>query len=105
MKTSTISTDILLQTIVLGIFQRLVSQSKLHDHEGFAIVQSLIIHLPQGSLNNYFKDIFIVIFTRLTKAKTQKLIKSILVFFSYFIITYGAQELINQVDNIQTKSD
>ena len=88
---------------VLGIFQRLVSQSKVHDHEGFAILQSMMVHLPVGTLNNYWKDIFIVIFTRLTKAKTQKLIKSILVFFSYFIIKFGAQELINQIDQIQTK--
>ncbi|CAF0997607.1 unnamed protein product [Adineta ricciae] len=88
-------------TTVLGIFQRLVSQSKVHDHEGFAILNSLIVHLPNGCLNNYFKDIFIVIFTRLTKAKTQKLIRCIIVFFSYFVIKYGAQELINQIDSIQ----
>ena len=62
-----------------------------------------MIHLPSGTLNPHFKDIFIVIFTRLTKAKTQKLIKSILVFFSYFTIKYGAQELIQQIDTIQTK--
>ncbi|CAF4392105.1 unnamed protein product, partial [Adineta steineri] len=30
-------------TTVLGIFQRLVSQSKVHDHEGFAILNSLIV--------------------------------------------------------------
>lgn len=89
---------------VLGIFQRLVSQSKIHDHEGFALLEALILHLPQGQLSNYFKEIFVVIFTRLTKAKTQKLIKCILVFFSYFTVQYGAQELINQVDNIQAKS-
>ena len=57
----------------------------------------------EGSLNNYLKEIFIIIFTRLTKAKTQKLIRCIIVFFSYFIIKYGAQELITQVDSIQTK--
>ena len=80
-----------------------MSQSKIHDHEGFAILNSLIVHLPNGCLNNYFKDIFIVIFTRLTKAKTQKLIRCIIVFFSYFVIKYGAQELINQIDSIQMK--
>ncbi|CAF0730448.1 unnamed protein product [Adineta steineri] len=89
-------------TIVLAIFQRLVSQSKIHDHEGFAILNSLIMHLPTGCLNNYFKDIFIIIFTRLTKAKTQKLIRCIIIFFSYFTIKYGAQELITQIDSIQT---
>ncbi|CAF2452132.1 unnamed protein product [Rotaria sp. Silwood2] len=88
-------------TIVLGIFQRLVSQSKVHDHEGFAILNSLVVHLSRIQLENYFKDIFIVIFTRLTKAKTQKLIKCIIIFFCYFVVKYGAQELITQVDNIQ----
>jgi exportin-2 (importin alpha re-exporter) len=75
----------------------------VHDHEGFAIVQAMIVHLPPGALSNYLKDIFVVIFTRLTKIKTQKLIKSIIVFFSYFIIKYGAHELIHQIDQIQTK--
>ncbi|CAF5044683.1 unnamed protein product [Rotaria magnacalcarata] len=88
-------------TIVLGIFQRLVSQSKVHDHEGFAILNSLVVHLPRIHLENYLKDIFVVIFTRLTKAKTQKLIKCIIIFFCYFVVKYGAQELITQVDNIQ----
>ena len=87
----------------MGIFQRLVSQSKVHDHEGFAILNSLIVYMPQGCLNDYFKDIFIVIFTRLTKAKTQKLIRCIIVFFSDFVIKYGGQELITQVDSIQNK--
>ncbi|CAF3340597.1 unnamed protein product [Rotaria socialis] len=88
-------------TVVLGIFQRLVSQSKVHDHEGFAILNSLVVHLPRIHLENYLKDIFVVIFTRLTKAKTQKLIKCIIIFFCYFVVKYGAQELITQVDNIQ----
>ncbi|CAF3715888.1 unnamed protein product, partial [Rotaria sordida] len=88
-------------TTVLGIFQRLVSQSKIHDHEGFAILNCLIINLPSTYLNNYLKDIFVVIFTRLTKAKTQKLIRCIIVFFSYFIIKYGAKEFITQIDSIQ----
>ncbi|CAF1018808.1 unnamed protein product [Rotaria sp. Silwood1] len=88
-------------TIVLGVFQRLVSQSKIHDHEGFAILNSLIINLPSTCLINYLKDIFIVIFTRLTKAKTQKLIRCIIIFFSYFIIKYGAKEFITQIDSIQ----
>ncbi|CAF4831681.1 unnamed protein product, partial [Rotaria sp. Silwood2] len=88
-------------TIVLGVFQRLVSQSKIHDHEGFAILNSLIINLPSTCLNNYLKDIFIVIFTRLTRAKTQKLIRCIIVFFSHFIIKFGANEFITQVDSIQ----
>ena len=88
----------------MGIFQRLISQSKVHDHEGFAILNALFIHLPPVHLTNYLKDIFIVIFTRLTKAKTQKLIKCIIVSFSYFTVKFGAQELITQIDNIQPKS-
>lgn len=87
----------------MGIFQRLVSQSKIHDHEGFAILNSLVLHLSRIHLENYFKEIFIVIFTRLTKMKTQKLIRSIIVFFCYFIVKYSAQDLITQVDQIQLK--
>ena len=75
----------------------------MHDHEGFAILQSMMLHFPAATLNTYWKDIFVVIFTRLTKAKTQKLIKSILVFFSYFLIKFGAEELIKQIDQIQPK--
>lgn len=87
----------------MGIFQRLVSQSKVHDHEGFAILNSLVLHLSRIHLENYFKDIFIVIFTRLTKMKTQKLIRSIIIFFCYFTVKYSAQDLITQVDQIQSK--
>ncbi|CAF3251699.1 unnamed protein product [Rotaria sp. Silwood2] len=53
-------------------------------------------------LNNYFKNIFIIIFKHSTKAQTQKLIKCIIVVFSYCIIKYHAQELIARVDSIQT---
>jgi exportin-2 (importin alpha re-exporter) len=80
-----------------------VSHSKVHDHEGFAILQSLILHLPSIHLSNYLKDVFIVIFTRLTKAKTQKLVKCIVIFFCYFVVKFGADELIARVDTIQPK--
>ncbi|CAF0749729.1 unnamed protein product [Didymodactylos carnosus] len=88
-------------TTVLGVFQRLVDQSKIHDHEGFHILEALIAYIPQSYLTNYFRDIFVLIFTRLTRAKTQKLMKCITVLFCYFIVKYGAQELITLIDSIQ----
>jgi len=38
---------------ILGIFQKLVS-SKATDHEGFAILNSIVLNLPQFSPSFFF---------------------------------------------------
>merc|ERR1719195_272570 len=85
---------------LLGVFQKLIA-SKTNDHEGFYLLQSMIEHLPVESLSTYMKQVFIVLFQRLTSSKTTKYVKSLLVFFFVFAIKNGGTSLIAMVDGIQ----
>jgi len=85
---------------LLGVFQKLIA-SKTNDHEGFYLLQSMVEHLPAESLANYNKQVFVVLFQRLTSSKTTKYIKSLLVFFFIYTIKNGGSNLINVIDSIQ----
>ncbi|BES95153.1 CAS/CSE protein, C-terminus [Nesidiocoris tenuis] len=85
---------------ILGIFQKLISM-KSNDHEGFTLVQTMMIYCPHELLEPYIKQIFLLLFQRLTSSKTTKYIKCLLVFFCFFILRYGATEFIELVDSIQ----
>merc|ERR1719348_2041104 len=85
---------------LLGVFQKLIA-SKTNDHEGFYLLQSIIEHIPSEALQTYMKQVFIVLFQRLTSSKTTKYVKSLLVFFFVFAIKNGGSSLIQMVDGIQ----
>jgi len=85
---------------LLGVFQKLIA-SKTNDHEGFYLLQSMVEHMPPDSLAQYMKQVFIVLFQRLTSSKTTKYVKSLLVFFFVFTIKNGGSNLIRMVDEIQ----
>jgi len=85
---------------LLGVFQKLVA-SKTNDHEGFYLLQAMVEHLPNESLSQYIKQVFIVLFQRLTSSKTTKYVKSLLVFFFVFAIKNGGSSLIKMIDEIQ----
>lgn len=51
----------------------------------------------------YAKQIFVLIFQRLTSMKTVKYIKSLLVYFGTFIFKYGAVNFIQMIDSIQPR--
>ncbi|XP_052087731.1 exportin-2-like isoform X2 [Mytilus californianus] len=85
---------------LLGVFQKLIA-SKANDHEGFYLLNSIIQHMPKEVVSQYVKNIFILLFQRLSSSKTTKYIKSLLLFFCLFAIQYGADALIQNVDGIQ----
>jgi len=87
-------------TGLLGVFQKLIA-SKTNDHEGFYLLQSIVEHIPSESLTNYIKQVFVILFQRLTSSKTTKYVKSLLVFFFVFVIKNGGSSLISIVDQIQ----
>jgi exportin-2 (importin alpha re-exporter) len=110
---------------ILGIFEKKFNKSKVHDHEGFylleAIVENLSLYvfripcLPLLVLINfafspdidpYLPSIFSQIFERLgnEKTKTLKYVKSFLVFLSLFIGKHGPSAVISRVDTIQPVS-
>jgi len=85
---------------LLGVFQKLIA-SKTNDHEGFYLLQSMVEHLPAEALSNYIKQVFIILFQRLTSSKTTKYIKNLLVFFFVYAIKHGGSTLINTCDQVQ----
>ncbi|XP_067121155.1 exportin-2 [Centruroides vittatus] len=87
---------------VLGIFQKLIA-SKTNDHEGFYILQSIVEHVNSDQLARFLKQIFLLLFQRLQSSKTTKYIKSLLVFFFFFIYKYGPSTFISMVDEFQPK--
>ncbi|GFO03315.1 exportin-2-like [Plakobranchus ocellatus] len=87
---------------LLGVFQKLIA-SKTHDHEGFYLLNYIIEFVPKESLSQYLKQIFVLLFQRLSHSKTTKFIKSLLVFFSLYAIKYSASSLIETIDGIQPK--
>ncbi|XP_010174598.1 exportin-2 isoform X2 [Antrostomus carolinensis] len=87
---------------LLGVFQKLIA-SKANDHQGFYLLNSIIEHMPPESLDQYRKQIFILLFQRLQNSKTTKFIKSFLVFINLYCVKYGALALQEVFDSIQPK--
>ncbi|XP_063217026.1 exportin-2 [Bacillus rossius redtenbacheri] len=87
-------------TSILGVFQKLIA-SKLNDHEGFNLIQTILEHFPPASLEPFMKQIFVVLFQRLSSTKTSKFVKCLITFFSYYIVRYGASSLVSTIDGIQ----
>ncbi|XP_071966632.1 exportin-2 [Engystomops pustulosus] len=87
---------------LLGVFQKLVA-SKANDHQGFYLLNSIIEHLPLECVDQYKRQIFIVLFQRLQNSKTTKFVKSFLVFLNLYCVKYGAIGLQEIVDSIQPK--
>ncbi|KAJ6665630.1 hypothetical protein lerEdw1_002000 [Lerista edwardsae] len=91
-----------LQPGLLGVFQKLIA-SKLNDHQGFYLLNSIVEHMPPESIDQYRKQIFILLFQRLQNSKTTKFIKSFLVFINLYCVKYGAIALQEIFDSIQPK--
>ncbi|KAF2980496.1 hypothetical protein EK904_000600 [Melospiza melodia maxima] len=87
---------------LLGVFQKLIA-SKANDHQGFYLLNSIIEHMPPESVDQYRKQIFILLFQRLQNSKTTKFIKSFLVFINLYCVRYGALALQEIFDSIQPK--
>lgn len=78
---------------VLGIFQKLIA-SKATDHEGLALLQTMMIHLPVDSLDERIGSVFFLLFQRLDKRfKTNKFVKNALVCFSLYAHLRGTEQL------------
>lgn len=87
---------------LLGIFQKLIA-SKATDHEGLELLQTMIIHLPTTEIDARIRDIFMLIFQRLTGSKTSKFVKNVLVCFSLYAYLRGADSLALAVNQLQDK--
>nr|SZF06440.1 exportin-2 [Psoroptes ovis] len=87
---------------LLGVFQKLISM-RSSDHFGFRIINYLIIFMDSTALMPLMKQVFFVLFQRLTHAKTSKFIGSLLVFFSLFTHKFGAKNLYDMIESLQNR--
>lgn len=85
---------------LLGIFHKLIG-TKAWDHEGFNLITSLIDVLPVDVVSKYIMQVFQLCFTRLSKAKTLKFMRSMLHFVCVMVGKYGGSYVISQVDQLQ----
>lgn len=87
---------------LLGVFQKLIS-SKATDHEGLALLQSMISHIQPNVLDTHIRQIFLLCFQRLSGSKTTKFVRNVLVCFSLYAFVRGPQVLASTIDSIQDK--
>ncbi|BFZ62404.1 importin-alpha export receptor [Saitoella coloradoensis] len=67
---------------ILGIFQKLVA-SKLNDHYGFDLLETVFASVPVAALQPFVKQIFLLLLTRLNSSKTEKFTLRFVVFVYY----------------------
>ncbi|KAF2896616.1 hypothetical protein ILUMI_09559 [Ignelater luminosus] len=87
---------------LLGVFQKLIA-SKANDHEGFYLMQNIIQYVPIEALAPYHKQIFFLLFQRLSSSKTTKYVIGLIVFFCLYTIKFSANELVSTIDGIQAQ--
>ena len=75
--------------------------SKANDHEGFYLLQNLMAYYPPQEMQASMKQIFALLFQRLSLSKTAKYVKGIVVFFCYYTSKMGASALVELIDQIQ----
>ncbi|CAL4096864.1 unnamed protein product [Meganyctiphanes norvegica] len=85
---------------VLGVFNKL-NASKTNDHEGFYLLQCMVLHIPASTMANYWNNIFAVIFRRLSSSKTTKYIKCFLVFISLYSCQFSAAQVMQIIESLQ----
>ncbi|GLV36439.1 Chromosome segregation 1 [Carabus blaptoides fortunei] len=85
---------------LLGIFQKLIA-SKSNDHEGFVLLQCIMQHFPSETLAPFHKQIFFLLFQRLSSSKTTKYVIALIVFFCFYAVKYSANDLVTVIDGIQ----
>ncbi|XP_011193485.1 exportin-2 [Zeugodacus cucurbitae] len=85
---------------VLGVFQKMIA-SKSNDHEGFYLMQNLLAYYPTAELQPNMRQIFALLFQRLSLSKTTKYLRGIIVFLCYYTAKMSATALVELIDQIQ----
>jgi len=75
--------------------------SKANDHEGFYLLQNLLSYYPAAEIQPTLRQIFGLLFQRLSLSKTPKYLSGIIVFFSFYVIKYSGGQLAQLIDEIQ----
>jgi exportin-2 (importin alpha re-exporter) len=87
--------------IVVNIIRLLIYQRK-QDHNGFTILDAILMHVPLDVVSNYLPRIFSVLFSRLDRKKTTKYVRCLILFLSLFVIRHGAATLIRVIEAMKS---
>ncbi|XP_027336190.1 exportin-2 isoform X1 [Abrus precatorius] len=87
-------------TKVLGIFDTLI-QSSSSSEQGFYVLNTVIESLNYDAIKPYISHIWAALFRELQKRRTVKLIKSLLIFMSLFLIKHGSSNVVDTMNNVQ----
>ncbi|QPG77000.1 hypothetical protein FOA43_004394 [Brettanomyces nanus] len=98
-------------TPILGVFQKLIS-SKVNDHLGFELMETILLSIDIQYLEQYLKQIGIIIMSRLQNFRTEKFVKRFIVFLCWICCLPSSRDMenknhlnsqfvINFIDNIQ----
>ncbi|OIW16765.1 hypothetical protein TanjilG_05499 [Lupinus angustifolius] len=87
-------------TKVLGIFDKLV-KSKSTSEQGFYVLNTVIENLQYDVISPYISHIWAALFSVLQQNRTVKLIKSLLIFMSLFLIKHGSSNVVNSMNSVQ----
>lgn len=75
--------------------------SKANDHEGFYLLQNLLFYYNAAELQTSMRQIFGLLFQRLSLSKTAKYLNGIIVFFSFYVVKIGGSSLVQLIEEIQ----
>ncbi|KAH9278018.1 Exportin-2 [Echinococcus granulosus] len=87
---------------ILGVYQRLLT-SKTNDVYAFTIISAFLLAFPRTFLEPFLPQIFICIFQRLQTAKTEKFMRCLTAFLAYFVLIFGANDLVRIMDQVQNR--
>lgn len=75
--------------------------SRANDHEGFYLLQNLLYYYNADELQTNMRQIFGLLFQRLSLSKTAKYLNGIIVFFSFYVVKVGGTPLVQLIEQIQ----
>ncbi|KAH6830093.1 cellular apoptosis susceptibility protein [Perilla frutescens var. hirtella] len=85
---------------ILGIFNNLVS-SPGTEEQGFYVLNTVIENLGYDVISRYISHIWIALFSRLQNNKTLKLVKSLVIYLSLFLVKHGVENLAGSMNAVQ----
>ncbi|XP_061370368.1 exportin-2 [Gastrolobium bilobum] len=88
-------------TKVLGIFDSLI-QSSSSSEQGFYVLNTVIESLEYDVIKPYISHIWAALFRELQRRRTVKLIKSLLIFMSLFLIKHGSSNVVDTMNSVQS---
>ncbi|AMD22666.1 HHL104Wp [Eremothecium sinecaudum] len=85
---------------VLGVFQRLIA-SKVHDTYGFELLEYIMLYIPITAIEQYLKQIAVLLLQRLQNSKTEKYVKKFIVFLGVLSHKFGSDFVVQFIDEVQ----